>query len=48
MKAQLEPMTFSCAAGAAGQGSAEAAGFSAATLSSTHLEERFGFRGEER
>lgn len=35
MKAQLEPMTFSGAAGAAGHGSAEAAQFSTEMLSST-------------
>lgn len=48
MKAQLEPMIFSRAAGAAGQGSAEAAWFSAAMLSSTHLVEYLSSRGEER
>lgn len=48
MKAQLEPKTFRHAAVAAGQGSAKAAGFSAAMPPSAHLEEPLEFRGEER
>lgn len=47
MKAQLEPKTFGHSAGAAGHSRAEAAGFSAALLSSTHLEERLKIRCRE-
>lgn len=48
MEAQLEPMSFSGAAGPAGRSSAEEAGFSRVLPGPTHLEDPSRFRGEER